>query len=172
MKFSPKDVIYIGVLSAICAIATTLLIPLPTGGMVHLGSAALYTISILFGGLYGGLAGAIGSGFFDLVMGQSPYTLFSIVIKGLAGVIVGTMVTGFYPPTLKTPTAGYGKIIFALLVGSIWTAFGYYIAWAVVLNSTAVAFTRLPASFLTSGMGIIVALLVAPKLQKIIRRMR
>lgn len=62
MNLSIRDVIYVGVLSALCAIATTILIPLPTGGMVHLGSAALFTISALFGGIYGGLAGAIGSG--------------------------------------------------------------------------------------------------------------
>lgn len=73
MNLTVRDIIYIGMLSAICALATTFLIPLPGGGMVHLGSAALFTISALFGGLYGGLAGAIGSGLFDLVMENSVY---------------------------------------------------------------------------------------------------
>lgn len=76
MNLSVRDIVYIGVLSALCAIATSILIPLPNGGMVHLGSAALFTIGALFGGMYGALAGAIGSALFDLVMGHSAYTLF------------------------------------------------------------------------------------------------
>ena len=39
--------------------------------MVHLGTAFLYTIAIIFGGVYAGLAGAIGSAFFDMMMGFS-----------------------------------------------------------------------------------------------------
>ena len=42
-------------IAALCAVATTIRIEIPGGAMVHLGSAALFTSSILFGGLYGGL---------------------------------------------------------------------------------------------------------------------
>ena len=109
MKLTAKDIIYIGLLSALCAIATVINIPIPGGAMVHLGSAALFTSSILFGGLYGGLAGAIGSGLFDLVMGHSAYTVFSIIIKGLAGLIIGLIATGYRPPTVGIPIASTKK---------------------------------------------------------------
>lgn len=157
MNLSIRDVIYIGLLSAICAIATTILIPLPTGGMVHLGSAALFTISALFGGIYGGLAGAIGSGLFDLVMGHSAYTLFSIIIKGLAGLFVGAIALGFRPVSLAQVHISWPRLIIAFIIGAIGTAIGYFFAWAYVLNSFHAAFIRLPASFLTSGVGFIVA---------------
>ena len=87
-RSTTKDIIYIGLLSALCIVFTTIKVPLPTGAMVHLGTAALFSMASVFGGFYAGLAGAIGSGIFDLIMGHSQYTLFSIVIKGLAGVIV------------------------------------------------------------------------------------
>lgn len=158
MNLSIRDIIYIGLLSAICAIATTILIPLPTGGMVHLGSAALFTISALFGGLYGGLAGAIGSGLFDLVMGHSAYTLFSIIIKGLAGLFVGTIALGLRPIPWRQIHNSWLRLISAFVIGAIWTAIGYFFAWAYVLNSFQAAVIRLPSSFLTSGVGLIVAI--------------
>ena len=169
MNLTVRDIIYIGMLSALCALATTLLIPLPTGAMVHLGSAALFTISALFGGLYGGLAGAIGTGLFDLVMGHSAYTLFSIVIKGISGLIVGYMVVGFRPNPTKAREATFARLLTAMLVGAVWTALGYLVAWAYVLDSFMAAVGNLPASFLTSGIGIVVALFLVRALRKMIR---
>lgn len=55
-------------------------------------------------------------------------------------------------------TYSLGKLILALIIGSVWTAFGYWIAWAYVLNSMAAATIRLPASFLTSGVGCVITL--------------
>lgn len=170
MKFTTRDCVCIGAIAAICIVATTILIPLPTGGMVHLGSGALFTLSVLFGGFYGGIGAAIGSGLFDIVMGHMQYTLFSIFIKGIAGILVGTMATSFYAPTNRTPYPSFSKLLIALIVGAIWTAIGYFFAWWYVLGSATVAFTRLPASFLTSGVGIVIALLLIPRLQDRIRK--
>lgn len=169
MKFTTKDIIYIGLLSAICMVATTIKVDLPNGSMAHLGSAALFTLSAVFGGLYGGLAGALGSGLFDLVMGHSQYTVFSIVIKGFAGVIVGLLTVGFAPFNKKAHPS-MGRVLFAMIIGAIWTAAGYYVAWAVVLNSYHAAFVRLPASFITSGVGIAVAIFLIPVLRRIVRQ--
>ena len=98
------------------------------------------------GGFYAGLAGAIGSGIFDLIMGHSQYTLFSIVIKGLAGVIVGVLTVG-WRPSIPARSISTPRILLAMLVGAIWTAAGYFVAWWVVLDSYIAAVTRLPASF-------------------------
>ena len=57
---SVRDIIFIGLLSAMCVLATTIKVPFGTGAMVHLGTAMLYTIGIVFGGVYAGFAGAIG----------------------------------------------------------------------------------------------------------------
>ena len=168
-KSTTKDIIYIGLLSALCIVFTTIKVPLPTGAIVHLGSAALFSIASVFGGFYAGLAGAIGSGIFDLIMGHSQYTVFSIIIKGLAGVIVGLLTVGWRPSVLAR-SISIPRILLAMLVGAIWTAAGYFVAWWVVLDSYIAAVTRLPASFLTSGIGILVALLLIPILRRIPRK--
>ena len=50
MKLKTRDIVYIGFIAALCAVATMIRIEIPGGAMVHLGSAALFTTSILFGG--------------------------------------------------------------------------------------------------------------------------
>ncbi len=41
MKLKTRDIVYIGFIAALCAVATTIRIEIPGGAMVHLGSAAL-----------------------------------------------------------------------------------------------------------------------------------
>lgn len=167
MKLTIKDNVYIALLTAIVVVATSIHIPLPTGGMVHLGSATTFTIAILFGGIYSGVASAIGSAIFDLLYGHVQYTVFSIFIKGIAGFVVGYLTCGLFP---KRYTINYPKIFFALLVGALINAFGYFLAWTFVLGSTSVALIKVPSSLITSSVGITITLILVPILKKLLFR--
>jgi uncharacterized membrane protein len=173
-NWNVRDIVFIGVLSSMCTIATTIKVPFGVGAMVHLGSAFLYTAGIIFGGAYAGLAGAIGSGFYDLLMGFSPYTLWSAVIKGIAGLIVGTVAKGLWPEiTAKSNTAGKNLIVrafFACILAALWTLCGYILAWWYVTGSFTIAVGNIPSSLMTSSAGIIVALILGPKLRKVLKR--
>lgn len=152
-KFTVRDIVYVGMLAAFCTISTTIKIPYGNGAMVHLGTAALYTIAILFGGTYAGLSGAIGTAFFDLMMGFSPYTLWSFFIKGIAGFIVGK--------TAHSGSAGgekWARNLFACMLGAAWTLLGYLAAWTVVIGNLPAAMTNIPSSLVTSGVGMLVAI--------------
>ena len=59
-KLTLQDIVYIGVLASMCAIATSIKIPVGVGAMVHLGTAFMFTVAMTFGGLYAGLSAAIG----------------------------------------------------------------------------------------------------------------
>ena len=152
MKLSTRDIVYIGFIAALCAVATTIRIEIPGGAMVHLGSAALFTTSILFGG-------------------HTQYIVFSFFIKGIAGLIVGGMTAGYLPPSITKPTASFGRILVALIIGAIWTALGYFLAWWFVLESAVVAASKIQYSLITSAAGIVVAIILTPKLQTIVRRL-
>lgn len=167
-----RDTVFIGVLSAMCAIATTIKIPFGVGAMVHMGTAFLYTAAIIFGGVYAGFAGAIGSGFYDLMMGFSPYTIWSFVIKGIAGLIAGGIVCGLWPEsqTRRNVTPSIMRMFLGCIAAAIWTLCGYIIAWWQVTGSFTIAIGNIPGSLLTSGVGLVVALLLAPKLRNIIIR--
>lgn len=167
MKFSIRDIVYIGMLTALMVLATFIFLPLPTGGMVHMGSAALFTISSLFGGLYGAVSAALGSAIFDMISGKYVYTLYSIIIKGGCGLLVGCIVMGLRPQKKPFTMSVFIRIVVAMILGAIWTAAGYFVAWADVYNSYEMAFVRLPASFLTSGVGFLVSIILIPAIWSI-----
>ncbi len=103
MKLKTRDIVYIGFIAALCAVATTIRIEIPGGAMVHLGSAASLHHLFSFGGLYGGLGAAIGSTLFDLLV-DIRNTLYSLsLLKGIAGLIVGGMTAGYLPPSITKP---------------------------------------------------------------------
>lgn len=164
-----RDLILIGVLAAMCAIATAMKVPFGNGAMVHLGTGALYLVAILFGGVYAGLAGAIGSAFYDLLLGFSPYTLWSFVIKGGAGFLAGWIARGAWPEEIVGPR-WLAKAIFGMAVAAVWTLLGYFFAWYFVLGSRELAVLNMPGSLLTSGAGFALALFLAPRLRKILRK--
>ena len=165
-----RDTITIGILAAMCAIATSIKIPFGVGAMVHLGTAFLFTVAISFGGVYAGLSGAIGSAFFDLLMGFSPYTPWSFVIKGLAGLIAGYIAHGLWPREYDPSAPWLFRSLIACILAAAWTLGGYIIAWWQVTGSLAVAFANSPGSLLTSAVGLIVALFLSPRLRKAISR--
>ena len=173
-RLTLQDIVVIGALSSMCAIATAIKIPLGVGAMVHLGTAFLFTVAIVFGGVYAGLSAAIGSAFFDLLLGFSPYTPWSFVIKGIAGLIAGVIAHGLWPQKQPTAAPGHSWSLFRAILGCVvaaaWTLAGYVLAWWQVTSSLAVAFANSPASLLTSSVGLIVAVILAPKLKKALQR--
>jgi uncharacterized membrane protein len=160
-KFTVRDIVIIGMLAALCIIATMVKIPYGNGAMVHLGTAAIFTSAILFGGVKAGLGAAIGSAFFDIIMGFSPYTLWSFVIKGVAGWIAGTI-----SHSGGSQGKDVLKNVMACLVSAAWTLVGYMAAWTAVSGQFAIAITNIPSSLMTSGVGFIVALPLATAIRK------
>lgn len=168
-RFGVKDIVTVGVLAAMCTIATLIKVPFGTGAMVHLGSACIFTVGIVFGGIYAGLAGAIGSAFFDLLLGFSPYTIWSFFIKGIAGLLVGIIARGLWPEAVASDH-WLLRAVLGCLAAAAWTLAGYLVAWTQVAGSFAVAVGNIPSSLMTSSAGFIVALFLAPKLRNAFKR--
>ena len=173
-RLTIKDTVTIGVLAGMCAIATSLKIPLGVGAMVHLGTAFMFTVAISQGGVYAGLSAAIGSAFLDLLMGFSPYTLWSFFIQGGAGLLAGTIAHGLWPQVglqnAEPVRSWLLRAVLGCLVAAAWTLGGYMLAWWQVTGSLAVAISNMPASLLTSGVGLPIALFLAPRLRKALNR--
>ncbi|OON94871.1 MAG: hypothetical protein ATN32_07805 [Candidatus Epulonipiscium fishelsonii] len=173
MKLKTQDLAKIGLLSALCMVATFIKIPFGQA-MIHLGSAAIFTTGILFGGKYAGFAGALGSTLFDILMGMSAYTLWSFVIKGISGFLVGTISNDknliIWSNKGHTYIRTMIKNIVAILIASLWTLIGYIIAWTVVLENFEVALANIPASLLSSGLGLIVAIPLSALLKKTLNK--
>lgn len=170
-KIELRDIVIIGMLAAICVIATTIKIPYGHGAMVHLGTAAIFTIGIVFGGVYAGLAAAIGTAFFDLMMGFSPYTIWSFFIKGTAGFVVGYVSKGLWPENI-VPKQALLRSIVGMLLAATCTLAGYIIAWWQVSGSIVVSIGNIPSSLISSTVGFVVASIIAPKLRQVLKNNR
>lgn len=164
MTDSLRQLTRIGMATALCVAGTYLLIPGPNGALIHLGSAALYLVAALYGKRVGAWAGALGSLVFDLLSGLSAYSLWSFVIKGGAGWIVGRFAYR------ADRSATRGTVLGATLLASLWTLIGYIGAWRFVIGSLPAALANIPFSLMTSFLGILVAVVTAPVLDRILRR--
>ncbi len=160
-----RQTVYMALSIALCVVGTFILVPGPNGALIHLGSAALYLVAILFGRWYGAVAGGIGSMLFDFIAGLTAYTPFSLIIKGGAGYLVG-----YFGHRGENPVPSRGRILVATLIASLWTLIGYMVAWWFVSGSFTVAVTNIPFSLMTSFLGILVVELVGPKLYKILHQ--
>lgn len=90
MKGKTYRLILIPILAALAFTGTYIRIPLPTGGMIHLGNFIVIIGSFLIGGLYGGIAGGIGCGLFDLIIYSDPIGMIAyFILKLIMGLVAG-----------------------------------------------------------------------------------
>jgi uncharacterized membrane protein len=115
-----RDVGLVTVFSALMAVVTLYAIPIPFGGITHLGNTVMWTASILFGGLIGGLAGGIGGAIADLVL-EPIWAPFDILCKLASGIACGLVSLGIK----STNRTAIIKIILAVIVGAIANLLAY-----------------------------------------------
>jgi uncharacterized membrane protein len=128
-SLNARDIALISVLSALMAVTTMWAIPLPFGGITHLGNTVMWTGSILFGGLIGGISGGIGGMIVDLIVapGWAPFTPFCKLASGLAcGFIAGT------PKKIDRLTMI--RIVAATIVGAIVNMVAYAPVYYLLLG--------------------------------------
>lgn len=84
----------IGLFIALCYVGVLFNIPIRIAGsgtMIHLGNTFCMLGALLLGGLYGGVAGALGMTFFDLTSDWAPYAPSTFILKLCIGLICGTV---------------------------------------------------------------------------------
>lgn len=85
-------IILTALFAALCFVGVLIRIPLPTGAFVHLGNTMCILGALLIGGVYGGLAGSIGMGLFDLTHGYLGAGLLrTFLLKFFMGLIAGLL---------------------------------------------------------------------------------
>jgi uncharacterized membrane protein len=83
--------ILISIFAALTFVGCLIQIPLPSGGMIHLGNFIIIISALLCGGFVGGLSGAIGAGLYDLLIYSSVDGMIKyFILKFIMGYIVGS----------------------------------------------------------------------------------
>ena len=90
-KMTTKQVCINGLFIALVCLSTMVLqVPVPaTSGYIHLGDSVILIVSVFFGWKYGMIAGGVGSGLADLLSGYPHWMIFTLIIKGIMGLLIG-----------------------------------------------------------------------------------
>ena len=131
------------------------------GGLVHLGTAMLFIVSIVFGPKKGAIAGAFGMGLFDLISGWTLWAPFTFVTRGLQGYIVGKIA---WSKEKRGSSVGFN--LFATIFSIPFMLGGYYVCERVLFGNWVVPLASIPGNVVQNVVGILVAIPVCLMLKK------
>ncbi|MGQ9474227.1 MAG: ECF transporter S component [Candidatus Caldatribacteriaceae bacterium] len=148
MKEKVRFLVYSGIGIALVTVVTMMVqVPVPqTKGYINLGEAMILVLALLFGWKIGFVAGGFGSALADILGGYTHWAPFTLIIKGIEGLLVGL---GSGEKRWTT------KILFCIL-GTVEMVGGYFFA-EVFLYGRGAALAELPGNFLQAASGVIIA---------------
>lgn len=160
MNYKTKKIVLNGLMTALVCIATMVIqVPTPgTNGYVNVGDAVIFITSILFGPLAGMLAGGVGSALADLLSGYPHWALFTLIIKGVEGYLVGIIVN-------KSNTIS--RNIFSISIGIVVMVIGYFLAGAILKGSFIVSAASIPSNIVQGIVSMIIAVPLALSLKNV-----
>lgn len=161
MEDRAKTLVYGALGIALVALATMgIQIPVPqTRGYINLGDTVIFVFAMLFGARIGALAGGVGSALADLLTGYAHWAPFTLVIKGIEGLLVGLLASG---------EKSYPVRVLVGLLGGLVMVSGYFLA-EVVLYGFGAALAELPGNFIQAGSAVAIGPLVVLALQRVLR---
>jgi len=157
------DLVITAMLAALAFVSTSINIKLPfgEGGLIHLGTVALFIASILFGPKIGALAGAIGMGLFDLSGEWAAWAPITIVARLLQGYIVGK---------IAWSKGRNGNSVALNIVATIVSApvmiGAYYIGSAIMNGNWISPAASIPGDVIQNVVGIAIAIPLTSALKK------
>lgn len=146
------------VMTALVCVATIVVqIPNPaTRGYINIGDAMIFVSALTFGTFVGGIAGGVGSALADVMSGYGLYAPFTLVIKGLEGVLAG----------LVTNKRSMTRDVLAVAIAGCEMIFGYFLSEFHLLQFGWAALTEVPGNMFQIVAGGIIAIPVASVLRR------
>ncbi len=131
-----------GIMAALVAVATFLIqIPIPaTKGYLNFGDIAIFISALTFGPIVGGFAGGVGSAISDIASGYVYFSPFTLIIKGVEGIIAGL---------IANRLSGKRDVI-AVVIGGSEMVIGYFLAEFFGLSEGWAATRRSPLQHIAS----------------------
>lgn len=136
------------------------IIPIPaTKGFVTLCEVGIYASAMLFGPTGGFLVGALSGGLIDLISGYPEWAIFSIIIHGIQGLILGY---------LYNKHQNKKGLTFGFMFASLFMIIAYALATALLFGWPA-GLASLPSNLVQNIFGIAVTLPLFHALQRVLR---
>lgn len=157
------DLVLTAILSSLVLVSTMINIKLPIGqgGLIHLGTAMLFIVAILFGPKKGALAGAIGMGLFDIFGGWAIWAPTTIVARALQGYIVGKIA---WSKGHRGDNVNLN--IWAAVASTPVMLAVYYIGQGIMYNNWVAPLASIPGDLIQSVVGLLIAIPLCLALKK------
>lgn len=154
-----------GLFIALVTVATLAIrVPVPaTTGYINVGDTMIYLAALVGGPKAGLIAGGVGSAIADLLGGYPQWAPWTLVIKGLQGLIAGVLAYSLY----RQRGAFHPGTALGLAAAGLWMVVGYYVAGGLIFGFGA-ALAEVPGN-LVQGLGSVV---IATPLLAALRRLR
>ncbi|MCK5762270.1 MAG: ECF transporter S component [Candidatus Izimaplasma sp.] len=148
-----EQIVFAGLFVAIVFVATYF-IQIPTtgisGGLIHLGNIAMFSIALKYGKKYGAISGGIGMMLFDLFSAWFVWAPATLVVRGVMGFVIGL---------IAHDKNGQGsnivKNIIAIGAGAVVMLTGYLFFEAVILGVGWAAIGSVPGNLVQLTIGLI-----------------
>lgn len=153
-------------MSIALVLITTLLVKIqlpiaPNGGFVHLGTAMLFLIAILFGPRTAMIAGAVGMGLYDILTGFMIWFPGTFVARGLQGLIVGWIAWSGGRNGNNVKFNLLGMILSVPVMLAV-----YFVHEGIAFSSWTAPVGSIPGNLIQNAVGILVAIPVGIALKK------
>ena len=160
MNKSTKKIVLNGIMIALVCMATMVIqIPMPgTNGYINIGDSVIFISSILFGPITGMLSGGIGSMLADILSGYAHWAMFTLLIKGIEGYLVGILIKN---------NITILKSIFSTLIGVLVMVIGYFLAGIVLKGSTLISLASVPGNLIQGTVSMLISILISNSLKKV-----
>ncbi len=146
-SFDPRLLAVAAVMTAIVFVLTSMVrVPTPARGYIHLGDAGIFFTALAFGPWLGAVAGGLGTFLADVAGGFPQWAVFSLLIHGLQGWVVGWM---------SQRWQGVVGILLSTVMGGLIVVVGYLVA-GIILAGVGAALGELPMNIVQVAGGAVV----------------
>ena len=153
------------IMAALVAAATyAVQVPVPaTNGYINVGDAMIFTSSLVFGPIVGGVAGGLGSSLSDAFGGYWQFVPITLAVKGLEGLAAGLIANG----------RSTKRDLLAVLIGGLIMVSGYFLAETYLLGyGAAAALVELPGNIFQTGAGALIGIPAAIAVRRYVGSLR
>lgn len=162
-----RTLVIAALMIGLTAVATMLItIPIPgIKGYVNLGDTIIFVTAAFFGPGIALLAGGLGSSLADLLLGYVHWAPFTLVIKGLEGLVAGLFAYRMFSPGRVRWIRG----ITGLCLGALVMMIGYFLVAGGIMYGWPAALVALPFDFMQGAVSALLAVLLGLALRNVIR---
>lgn len=133
----------------VCVATICIVVPINGVGYVNLGDSAIMLLASLFEPKLAFLVGGVGSAIADMTLGYAHYALFTLIIKGIEGVLISKLINDNKNKNISFISGGLIVIIGYYLVDVLFTKSLVAPFMGVITNCIQIGFCMIIANLLT-----------------------